>query len=383
MSSPHGLTHDETYRSMKKILCVIGTRPEVIKMAPVILALRQTSWAKVIVCATAQHRDMLDDALVTFGIVPDHDLNVMQPDQSLATLTARLLTGIDNVIQVESPDLVVAQGDTSTVLASALVSFYRKIPFAHVEAGLRTGDMRNPFPEEMNRVVVSHLARLNFAPTQSAKNALLAEGCDPGSIHVTGNTVIDALFWMAKQSPEHGLCLPSDRRLVLLTAHRRESFGAPLREILTAVQTLTLRFPELHIIYPVHPNPSIQNIAHEMLNENPSVTLCPPLNYRKLVAILQEVDIVLTDSGGLQEEAPVFGKPVLVLRTETERPEAVAAGLAKLIGTSHDKIVDAVAALLSDKQEYLKMSKGGTPYGNGTASEQMVNILSSYLLHKV
>lgn len=362
----------------KKILCMVGTRPEVIKMAPVILALHQTAWAEVRVCATAQHRDMLDEALATFGIVPDIDLNAMRTNQSLASLTARLLTSIDEVLEAEQPHMVLVQGDTTTVLTSALACFYRRIPFAHVEAGLRTGDMQNPFPEEMNRIVASHLAHLNFAPTEGAKTALLAEGCSPSTIHVTGNTVIDAMLWVAAQQPKHGLDLPVNRRLVLLTAHRRESFGAPLHEIFRAIQTLTQLFPELHVIYPVHPNPNVREPAHALLSNNPSVTLCAPLDYRKLVALLQSVDFVLTDSGGIQEEAPALGKPVLVLRSETERPEAVAAGVAKLVGTDHDSIVLAATQLISDPSTYRQMAQGGSPYGDGHASERIITVLERF-----
>ena len=362
-----------------RILFMIGTRPEVIKMAPVILALRKAPWAEVRVCATAQHREMLDEALEIFGIVPDLDLNAMRPNQSLSSLTARLLSSIDDVLEAEQPQMLLAQGDTTTVLASALVCFYRQIPFAHVEAGLRTGDLRNPFPEEMNRVVAGHLASLNFAPTERAKNALLAEGCDPGTIFITGNTVIDALLWMAAQHPEHGLHLPASHRLILLTAHRRENFGAPLKEIFRAVQTLTQRHPEIHIIYPVHPNPNVQEPAYEMLGGNSQVTLCPPLDYRKMVALLQAVDFVLTDSGGVQEEAPALAKPVLVLRSETERPEAVEAGVAKLVGRSHDAIVSAASELIVNANVYRGMAKGASPYGDGRAAARILALLEAYL----
>lgn len=363
----------------KKILCMVGTRPEVIKMAPVILALRRTPWAVVRVCATAQHREMLDEALEIFGIVPDIDLDVMRPNQSLSSLTARLLTGIDQVLESECPDMVLAQGDTTTVLSTALACFYRRIPFAHVEAGLRTGDIRNPFPEEMNRVVAGHLATLNFAPTERAKNALLEEKFAAESIYVTGNTVIDALLWVAAQHPDHGLQLPTGRHLVLLTAHRRENFGAPLREIFRAVQTLTQRYPGIHFVYPVHPNPNVREPAYDALGSNPHVTLCAPLDYRKLVALLQTVEFVLTDSGGIQEEAPALGKPVLVLREETERPEAVDAGVARLVGANHDAIVTAFSELITNTVAYDKMAQGASPYGDGNAANRIVDNLHAYL----
>lgn len=366
-------------KTKTKILCMVGTRPEVIKMAPLISLLRNELWADVKVCATAQHRDMLDEAMGIFGIVPDLDLDAMRPNQSLSDLTARLLRGIDEVLVAERPRIVVAQGDTTTVLSSALASFYRGIAFAHVEAGLRTGDLHNPFPEEMNRILVGRLASLNFAPTESARQALVKEGCRPESIHVTGNTVIDALRSVARQCPEHGLNLPKPRRLVLLTAHRRENFGTPLHEIFRAVKTLLERFPSLHFVYPVHPNPNVKGVAQAELGENPGVTLCAPLDYRKMVALMRDVELILTDSGGLQEEAPALGKPVLVLRSETERPEAIAEGVAKLVGTDHDAIVRAVTELVLDASAYRKMSKGCSPYGDGYAAERIVGVLRQFV----
>ena len=348
-------------------------------MAPVILALRRTPWAAVRVCATAQHREMLDEALTTFGIVPDVDLNVMRPNQSLPDLTARLLSGIDKVLVDEQPAAVLAQGDTTTVLTTALACFYRLIPFAHVEAGLRTGNIKNPFPEEMNRIVVGRLATIHFAPTEGAKNHLLAEGIEPTSVHVTGNTVIDALLWIAAQHPNHGLQLPTNKRFILLTTHRRENFGFPMREIFRAVRTLIQLHPDVHIIYPVHPNPNVAGLAHEVLGNDSRVTLCPPLDYRRLVGLMCAVEFVLTDSGGIQEEAPALSKPVLVLRSETERPEAVEAGLAKLVGTNHDAIVAAATDLLSDSVAYRHMSRGASPYGDGYAAERIADILTTAL----
>jgi len=362
-----------------KILCVVGTRPEAIKMAPVILALRKTSWAEVGVCATAQHREMLDEALRIFGIAPDFDLDAMRPNQTLSELTARLLTGIDTLLENERPKMVIAQGDTTTVFASALTCFYRRIPFAHVEAGLRTGDINKPFPEEMNRVLAGRLASLHFAPTERARMTLLADGHPAESIHLTGNTVIDSLMTVAAQKPEHGLQLPVGSRLILLTAHRRENFGAPMSEVFRAVQTLTRRHPEIHIVYPVHPNPNVRGSAHEAFADNPQVTLCDPLDYRRLVALLQAAEFVLTDSGGIQEEAPALGRPVLVLRSETERPEAVESGVAKLVGASCDSIIDAAEELLSNSEAYERMSRGGSPYGDGRAAERIVAALADYL----
>lgn len=351
-------------------------------MAPVILALRCTSWARVRVCATAQHRELLDEALEIFGITPDIDLNVMQPNQSLCSLTARLLSGIDQVLNNERPDMVLAQGDTTTVLTTALACFYHQLPFGHVEAGLRTGDKKRPFPEEMNRVLSSYLATINFAPTEKARKSLIAEGSPPSSVYVTGNTVIDALLWVINKGPTHGLLLPSNKRLILLTAHRRENFGAPMQEIFRAIETLTDRVPGIHVVYPVHPNPNVRGPAYQALSNNKNVTLCPPLDYKRLAALLNSVDFVITDSGGIQEEAPAIGKPVLVLRDETERPEAIEVGVAKLVGTKHDVIVKAAEELLKNNTTYRQMSTGGSPYGDGHAAEKIVAALEASIATK-
>ena len=363
----------------KSVLCLIGTRPEAIKMAPVILALRQHQWLQVRVCATAQHRELLDEALAIFGIAKDIDLNVMTPNQSLSSLTARLVSGIDQVLANEQPDIVLAQGDTTTVLSAALACFYQRIPFGHIEAGLRTGDKHNPFPEEMNRVLTGHLSTLHFAPTERAKNSLLSEGFAADSIYVTGNTVIDSLLHIANTKPTHGLSLPKDKRLVLLTAHRRENFGNPLREVFRAMQTLTQHNPNIHVIYPVHPNPNVREPAIATLAHNKNITLCSPLDYRQLVALLSSVDFVITDSGGIQEEAPALCKPVLVLREETERPEAIEAGVAMLVGTRHDDIVNAAERLLTDAETRRRMSSGGSPYGDGHAAVRIVEAFGRFM----
>lgn len=364
--------------SLVKILAVIGTRPEVIKMAPVILALKQAPWARVRVVATAQHREMLDEALSIFGIIPDVDLNIMRPRQSLPDLTARLLTALDKVMEDESPEVVLAQGDTTTVLATALASFYRRIPFCHVEAGLRTGDFNNPFPEEMNRALAGRLAWLHFAPTEQAKSNLLKEGIPVDRIFVTGNTVIDALLSVAARPPSLDIEVPKGKRLVLLTAHRRENFGAPLNEIFNAVKTLTERHPELHFVFPVHPNPQVSGPARDRLGGNSGVTLCSPFGYGQLVTLMKHSWLILTDSGGLQEEAPALGKPVLVLRDETERPEAVESGVAKLVGAHHDSIVATVEQLLNDDSAYQSMARGISPYGDGQAAMRIADILRNH-----
>lgn len=363
----------------RTILCIVGTRPEAIKMAPVILALKNTPWAKVRVLATAQHREMMDEALSLFGITPDIDLNMMRPNQSLPSLTARLLTALDDAINKEEPAAVVAQGDTTSVLAAALASFYRRIPFFHVEAGLRTGDLDNPFPEEMNRSVAGRLAKVHFAPTERARTNLLSEGIRSETVHVTGNTVIDALVSVAKQDFPLGFELPQGKRIILFTAHRRENFGRPLEEIFNAVATLAACHSELHFVYPVHPNPNVMNCARAALGGRENITLCNPLDYGRLVTLLKQSWLVLTDSGGLQEEAPALNKPVLVLRDETERPEAIEAGVAKLVGHEPCSIIAAVEELLGNEHAYKSMALGGSPYGDGHAAERIVSILEHSL----
>jgi UDP-N-acetylglucosamine 2-epimerase (non-hydrolysing) len=308
-------------------------------MAPVILALRGQPWARARVLATAQHRQMLDQVLGLFAITPDVDLDLMRPDQALADLTARMIGALDGALERERPDVVLAQGDTTTVLATGLACFYRRIPFGHVEAGLRTGDLANPFPEEMNRTVASRLARFHFAPTAASRENLLREGIPDAAIHVTGNTVIDALLQVAERDVPIGPALDPGKRLVLVTAHRRESFGAPLREVFTALRALADRNPDVQVLYPVHMNPNVSTPARELLGGHPRIVLCDPLEYAPFVSAMKRAYLIVTDSGGVQEEAPALGKPVLVLREETERPEAVAEGVVKLVGTSADAIL--------------------------------------------
>src|SRR5688572_6696838 len=308
-------------------------------MAPVILALRREPWARVRVLATAQHRRMLDQVLGLFQIVPDVDLDLMRPDQALADLTARMLSALDASLREEAPDVVLAQGDTTTVLATGMAAFYRRIPFGHVEAGLRTGDLANPFPEEMNRTVASRLARFHFAPTATARANLLREGIPDGDIHVTGNTVIDALLQVAERDVAIGPALDASKRLVLVTVHRRESFGDPIREAFRALRALADRNDDIQVLYPVHMNPNVAGPARELLGGHPRIVLCDPLEYAPFVSAMKRAHLILTDSGGVQEEAPALGKPVLVLREETERPEAVAEGVVKLVGTSSERIL--------------------------------------------
>lgn len=350
-------------------------------MAPVILALKRKPGLDVRVLATAQHRELLDDTLAQFGIAPDIDLDIMRRDQTLADLNSRLLASIDNVLALERPKIVVAQGDTTTVFAAALASFYRRIHFAHVEAGLRTGDFANPFPEEMNRSFVARLASLHFAPTADARANLLREGIMEESIHVTGNTVIDAVRWMAESNPAHGFLIDNKMRFILMTCHRRENFGAPLNAILAAVRRLAGLYPDVQIVYPVHPNPNVAGPAQEALSGIPNIKLTAPLNYARLVALMKACHFVMTDSGGLQEEAPALGKPVLVLRDDTERPEAVAAGTVALVGHDEENIIREASRLLDDDDHYLTMARAISPYGDGHAGERIAGLLEAWLIH--
>jgi len=363
---------------MRKILCVVGTRPEAIKMAPVILELKQQPWAGVRVLATAQHRQMLDQVLSFFGIEPDIDLNIMRPNQALTALTARLLLELDEVLLAEKPDVVLAQGDTTTVMTVALACFYHRIPFGHVEAGLRTWDMQNPFPEEANRVIAGRLARWHFAPTESSRQNLLREGVSDADITVTGNTVIDALLMTASKELEVGIALDATKRLVLVTSHRRENFGEPFRNICRALKTLAERNPDIQILYPVHPNPNVKDVAHEMLGNCGNVILCEPLDYAPFVAAMKNAYLIISDSGGVQEEAPALGKPVLVLREETERPEAVEMGVVKLVGPNYGRIVEEAQLLLDDATAYGAMARGVSPYGDGKGAERIVRKIKEY-----
>lgn len=363
---------------MKKIICVVGTRPEAIKMAPVILALKNEPWVDVKVLATAQHRHMLDQVNEFFGIQPDIDLNIMRPNQALTTLTARLLLELDDVLLAEKPDAVLVQGDTTTVMTVALACFYHRIPVGHVEAGLRTWDMQNPFPEEANRVIAGKLAKWHFAPTEGSKKNLLQEGVPADEIIVTGNTVIDALLTTAAKDLTMAVELDPDKRLVLVTSHRRENFGEPFRNICRALKTLADQNPEVQFLYPVHPNPNVKDVAYEYLADVPNFTLCEPLDYAPFIAAMKRAYIILTDSGGVQEEAPALGKPVLVLRDETERPEAVEQGVVKLIGPNYDRIVEEAQRLLDDEFAYKAMARGVSPYGDGKAAERIVKTLRTF-----
>jgi UDP-N-acetylglucosamine 2-epimerase (non-hydrolysing) len=359
-----------------KFLVVVGTRPEAVKLAPVVHALRAAPWAECRVLATAQHRQLLDQTLGFFGIRPDLDLDLMRPDQSLADLTARMVSALDPVFAAERPDWVIAQGDTTTVMVAALAAFYRRIRFAHVEAGLRTGDLAQPFPEEGNRAIVGRLASLHFAPTQRAAQNLRAENVPEAAVHVVGNTVIDALLWAAARVPAGAFAPAPGRRLLLVTAHRRENFGAPFEAICRALLRLAAR-PDVELLYPVHPNPNVRAVVGRLLAGHERIRLCDPLDYPDMVAAMRASTLILTDSGGVQEEAPSLGVPVLVLRDETERPEGVAAGAARLVGPHEERIVAAATTLLDDPAAYRAMATVQNPYGRGDSAAAIVRVLAA------
>ena len=342
-------------------------------MAPVIRRLAQAGWCDTFVLCTAQHRELLDQVLELFKIVPDADFGVMRPNQSLSTLTSRLIEHFDAVLRDTRPDALLAQGDTTTSMVAALCSYYHKVPFGHVEAGLRTGNLYAPFPEEVNRLLAARMARWHFAPTQQASSNLLAEGIDPAQVHVTGNTVIDALLQVAAGCPEPSL--PARTRLVLVTAHRRENFGRPLENICRALRHLADSREDCEFLYPVHPNPNVKAAAVAALGGHPRIRLVEPLDYAAFVAAMKRSHFILTDSGGVQEEAPALGKPVLVLREETERPEAVAAGVVRLVGTDFVRIVAESTRLLDDADHYSAMARGVSPYGDGQAAERIAGVL--------
>lgn len=367
---------------MKKIMCVVGTRPEAIKMAPVVKALQKADDFDVIVLATAQHRDLLDQAFTLFNIQADYDLNVMTPGQTLPELTSRLMLSIDKTLDEAKPDMVIAQGDTTTVFVTALACFYKKIPFAHLEAGLRTHDLYSPFPEEANRVLAGHLACLHFAPTSVSRENLLREGISQEQIIVTGNTVIDALLETAKTDFDLGVEVPKDKRIILITSHRRENFGQPIVNICHAILELVEKHKDIYVLFPVHPNPNVREVTDHYLRGHERIKLVSPFDYGPFVTAMKSAYLILTDSGGVQEEAPALGKPVLVLRRDTERPEAVTEGVVRLIGTETVDIIREASQLLSDRAAYDKMAIGASPYGDGKASQRIVEIVRNYFNNK-
>ncbi len=377
----------------KRIALIFGTRPEAIKLCPLVCALRDHPRLAPHVCVTGQHREMLDQVLEVFGVSPDVDLNLMTRDQSLAGLTARVIAGVDSYLETHQPEMVMVQGDTTTTFATALASFYRRIPVAHVEAGLRTGNRFSPFPEEINRVATARLADLHFAPTRCARENLLREGIPPDRVFTTGNTVIDALLMAVEQTRKRpptvaGLppyLQPSTTssirpRIVLITGHRRENFGQGLENICRAVGQLATRFRNVHFIYPVHLNPNVREPAGRILGAlaGNNVHLIAPLAYFDFIALMDASHLVLTDSGGVQEEAPSLGKPVLVMRNTTERPEAVEMGTVKLVGTTQQTIVEGISALLTDDRKYAAMANADNPYGDGRACERIVRRIGDY-----
>lgn len=367
----------------RKILFVYGTRPEAIKLAPLVRHLSRRPEFSVRVCVTAQHRQMLDSVLDVFGITPDYDLNAMLPGQTLFQSTARILGLLEEVFQAEKPDFAIVQGDTTSTFCGALAAFYAGVPVGHVEAGLRTGDMRQPFPEEMNRVLAGRLTALHFPPTSQSAENLLAEGVAESDICITGNTGIDAVLYIAGRLEEGSLRpavsveVPADRKLILVTAHRRESFGDGFVSICQAIQQLAAR-PDVHIVYPVHPNPNVRQPVAQYLEGRANITLLDPLDYVSFVDLMRRSYILLTDSGGVQEEGPSLGKPVLVMREKTERPEAVQAGTARLTGTSRERIVAEVERLLDDAGEYDRRARIHNPYGDGHACERIAERLSCF-----
>lgn len=369
---------------MKKILAIFGTRPEAIKMAPLIKELQKhPEQLSCKVAVTAQHREMLDQVLQLFDIKPDYDLDIMHAGQTLFDITRRVLSGLEQVLENENPDLVLVHGDTSTTSTAALASFYRQVPVGHVEAGLRTGNKYSPFPEEINRRITGVLADLHFAPTREAADNLRKESVPSEKVFITGNTVIDALLATVHeeyrfQDPVLGNIDYTNKRILLVTTHRRENLGQPLRQVYRALCTLADEYPDIEIVFPVHKNPAVRELAHEELGDLKCVHMIEPMDYEPFVNLMGRCHMVLTDSGGLQEEAPSLGKPVLVLRDTTERPEAVGAGTVKLVGTARERIEEEARRLLGDKNHYRKMANSVNPYGDGKASARIRRAIQFY-----
>ena len=372
------------------VACVFGTRPEAVKMAPVVRALRLIPELRTLVCVTGQHRQMLDPILAAFDLVADFDLDVMEPNQTLAGLTAKALTRVDRFLAEQKPGMVLVQGDTTTAFAAALAAFYHRIPVGHVEAGLRTGDIYSPWPEEANRQLVTRLAALHFPPTAASRDNLLRDGVPAERIHLTGNTVIDALLFAVERIERNPPTIPGlpmelmsgSKRIVLITGHRRENFGPSFEAICRAVAELARRFPDVAFVYPVHLNPNVREPVNRLLrpSELANIHLLEPLPYLEFIALFRRATVVLSDSGGVQEEAPTLGKPVLLMRDTTERPEAVAAGAVKLVGADYDRILAETEKLLTDPAAYQAMTGVRNPYGDGRAGERIAAAVSAALL---
>ena len=365
---------------MIKVMSIFGTRPEAIKMAPLVKELEKRKEIESIVCVTAQHREMLDQVLNTFDIKPDYDLNIMKQGQSLADVTTRALVGLEEVIKDVKPDIVLVHGDTTTTFAGALAAFYNQVAIGHVEAGLRTYDKYSPYPEEMNRQMVDRLSDMYFAPTEISKNNLLKENIDESKIYITGNTAIDAMSTTIDENYTHPELdwINAGERMILLTAHRRENLGEPMRNIFKAIKRIVDEFSDVKVIYPIHKNPKVREVANEVFGDSDRVKLIEPLEVFDFHNFQNKSYIILTDSGGIQEEAPSLGKPVLVLRDTTERPEGIEAGTLKLVGTDEETIYKEAKKLLTDKKEYEKMSHASNPYGDGHASERIVDAIVNY-----
>ncbi len=365
---------------MIKVMSIFGTRPEAIKMAPLVKELERRKEIESIVCVTAQHREMLDQVLNTFDIKPDYDLNIMKQGQSLADVTTRALVGLEEVIKKVKPDIVLVHGDTTTTFAGALAAFYNQVAIGHVEAGLRTYDKYSPYPEEMNRQMVDRLSDMYFAPTEISKDNLLKENIDESKIYITGNTAIDAMSTTVDENYTHPELdwINAGERMILLTAHRRENLGEPMRHIFRAIKRVVDEFSDVKVIYPIHMNPRVREVANEVFGDADRVKLIEPLEVFDFHNFQNKSYIILTDSGGIQEEAPSLGKPVLVLRDTTERPEGIKAGTLKLVGTDEDVIYEETKKLLLDKKAYEKMSKASNPYGDGHASERIVDAIIEY-----
>lgn len=361
-------------------MTVFGTRPEGIKMAPIVKELEKRKGIESIICITAQHRQMLDQVLNLFDIKPDYDLNIFKPGQTLTEITTRALKGLEEVIIKEKPDLLLVQGDTTTVFAGALAAFYQKVKIGHVEAGLRSGNLYSPYPEEANRKLTGVLTDFHFAPTERNRQNLLKEDYPDEKIFITGNTVIDALQYAVKEDYIFDMDLLnnldySNKRVILLTSHRRENIGKPMENVFTAIRDIVEKYEDVELVYPMHLNPKVREIANKILSNNNRIHLIEPLDYEPMANLMAKVHLIVTDSGGLQEEGPTFGKPVLVVREETERPEGIEAGTAKLVGTKYKNVFDELNLLLSNEDEYNKMANAVNPYGDGKASERIVDVL--------
>jgi len=368
----------------KKVAVIFGTRPDTIKMAPVILELlNHPRYFEVLTIATAQHRQMLDQVLEVFKIRPDYDLDIMSPKQTLASITSKIITGIDEVLEKEIPDMVLVQGDTTTTCIGSLASFYRRIPVGHIEAGLRTNDKANPFPEEINRRITGCITDLHFAPTETARQSLLKENVDPKTIFVTGNTVVDALKYSVHENylfskPELNTIIGEKKKIILITMHRRENWGEPMEGASNAIKKLARKYPDFTFVFPVHLNPVVREVVYPILKNLPNVSLIEPLDYLDFVNLMAKSFLILTDSGGVQEEGPHFGIPILVLRYVTERPDAVDYGTVKLVGLDEDKIYNTALHLIEDINEYKKMANAVNPYGDGFSSVRTIKIIKNY-----